>query len=397
MNGSARFTTAARVRLVLSRLLGPWGWALAGLGAVLIAVPGGRYYTADVAATGHLPQAGRRLPPAVRSDAGFLADAAENLPPRAAVWVDRAPPGPPGAGRPRHPRRLAVRWRGPAFPVADRFDKPFLSHRPDDDPVDGPAAAWDSPAWGVRWRRGTTGWEFWGPARQWDVTPKTRFGGIDSPFDRDAGRWETHGMAPLPDTALRSYIGPWAWRERELAVSLWWFAGAPLLVSLVRLWRGVRSGWGDPRPAGRWRRAVGPFATTAALFAAAAAAADSEGPDRTWWALPGAGAGCSVRSDPFSAWHPRFVRVTFDRPADRSPGRSVGSRRWGFQFSRTRGPGVIHDLRDDDPDFAPPGTARTAADLSLWYLFLPAALWGGVGLWRTRGSSGSPAGRMRPA
>ena len=391
-------TTAARVRHVLGRLLGPWGWCLALLGAVSIAVPGGRYYSADVAATGHLPQAGRRLPPPLQSDAGFLADAAKNLPPRTAVWVDRAPPAPPGGARTWHPRLLAARWREPAFPVAERFHAPLVSWL-DDDPVDGPEVEWSTPAWGVTARRRTSGWEFWGPVRSWKPGGGRRgWPGIPA-FDRDADRWGTNGpfssLKPRDpsDRAVTNYVGPWAWREREVRVSLWWFAGLPLLISVARLGRGVRSGWGDPRPAGRWRRAVRPFAATAAAIAAVAVAAGWGGPDRTAWVFPPTGSGCSVRSDPFAAWHPRFVRGTIDERGDAAPAWSVGDRCWGFQASRTRNSAEIAwpDRRTDDPDFAPPGTARTAVDLSLWYAFLPAALWSGTVLWRTRG------GRMRPA
>ena len=177
----------------------------------------------------------------------------------------------------------------------------------------------------------------------------------------------------------------------------------PLLWSLVRLRGGMTRGWDDP--AGRWRRAVRPWAATAAAVGAATLVlgpGDFSGADHPL--TDDIAAGADVRRDPHSPGHPRALRVSLEYPTSPSEPRGpydlfphepapfrLGDRTRGVQLERENG------LRADfegHVSYANPsevvrqGGTRVALDLSLWYALLPAAVWSGVVLWRSR--------RLRP-
>ena len=359
---AAPVTTFARVRRVVGRLLGPWAWALAALGAVLLAFPPGGYLSPGLPASSGMPAGGRTFKPEGQSEAQFHADAARRLPPRLGAQV-----GAPTLGGLHHwpwrPRVLTLSSRTPARSIARAGGASvtrFVVLR-----------EWDvleeRPGWGVTWWRGWTGQSVTGPGRV--------------------------------------FMGPWEWEESGASVSLGWFVGLPLALSLWRAGRGASVGRGEPRPPGRWDRliaALRPAAWTAAAFAVGCVILGSG-----WRTEGGTAIHWGARRDPLHAPHPRFLRLDVSRPAtDDDASWALGRRAWGLQISRLRHvpaepftpESAAAQLNrawrggnDADPDFPDAGRVRFAVDLSLWYALLPAALWSGGVLWRAR------AGRMRPA
>ena len=340
-------TAAGRVRRVAGRLLGPWGWCFALLGLALAVAPGDFYFTPS--------EEGRRDPSGPTWPAGLCICAGRP------GWLY-----PPEIDD-RHRRAIGAWIAGPSAAVVDRRNGPGPA---------GPLPAerrwvgeWSAPAWGLSGKQAFRG----------DLDPEDLY----------------------PDPA-----GGEAYRVASFQAGAIWLAGVPLLWSLIRLRHGVRNGW--DAPAGRWRRAARPWGLTGAVIGAAALAlgpGDSSGSGHE--IFDGVDAMATVRRDPFSPGHPRFLRLALDLPTPPSPKRGEydlvpdrpppidwGDRTRGVQCQRHNG------LRTDfqghvsyvNPfDVPRQGGTKLALDVSLWYALLPAALWSGVVLWRSR------AGRMRPA
>ena len=343
-----------RVRFVLARLLGPWGWALAGLGVLLTAVPPGwsRLPPWDVLKRHH-PYA--RLVPPGRSggltDELFYGrdhpDPQCDLPDPAFAVSVAAPPGRDGRAA-WHGRAVAVRWDGPREPVGRGLPGPSRS-----DPAERAWAGTTTlPRWGLGVRK----------------------------------RHEGPGALNFPGGRL-------GWRRTRVTVAVVWLAGFPLAWSLLRLADGVRHGWDRPPPR-PWRRAARPWVGTFAALAAALLAFGGATPE---WRPRGPTlfdrtVTVTARRDYHARFHPRFVRLTLDgeRPADPVPGRPAwgyGDRRCGLRADRWDAPRPLPGYAVFDPDSAStfePRSSRVAVDVSLWYLLLPAAAWSAVGLWRTR-------------
>ena len=350
--------TAARARHVLARLAGPWGWCLAGLGLVLLALPEGTYV---------FPTPGTVLEEGEADE--LWADDYHARGPTLGVVADAA-----GDGTDRR------HWREVTFVLRGHRFRPPRSTALVDGAPRSADAAWagrsGSAAWGVALARSFEGMEIL------DDLPRR-----------------------YPDDATP----PGAWRETRLTTGIVWLAGFPLLWSLARLFAGVTRGWGDPRAAGAWRRAVRPAAWTcgaigAGLIAFGGGRFDS-GPR-----FGEVSVSAAARRDPFNPGHARFLRVAVERPLAAVPERwdsrafpephppwSLGHRRFGLHADRRLGTRYFAHRLGGDPD-DPDHEERTALDLSLWYALLPAAGWSAVSLWRSRGR-GSPAspGRMRPA
>ena len=337
-------TAAARARRVVARLLGPWAWAAAILGAAVSLLPI-ESHPRPPAGAGSEPTADRatgvRVTPAAA--AGF-----------------------PGL----YWRAVTVAWCGPAFGTPDRL------HLPDPDPAAERFAAWHR-------RAGSPagGWAAW----------RSYGGATGSGPD---GEWPT------------VWGGELAWRTVGLSLALPWLLGVPLLVSLARAVAAARGGWGDPVPAGRWRRAARPWAATFAAIGTAAVLFAGPRPVPT-------GGGTHVEfaplRDPYVDPHPRGLRLVVVRAPPPGPpalglllmdagttDRTLGGRRLGVRVESVRSDPAVRGV-------PVPTWSRTAVDLSLWYALLPAAAWSGLTLWRTRAggrSRTSPAaspGRMRPA
>ena len=354
----AGFSTAARVRHVLGRLLGPWGWCLALLGATAAAFPGTAYdwppgafdFNAPAPSAAERAELDRRR---------ALASCASG------VSVLRAEDA---ALHPRYGRALELRWAGRPFLTADRVDADYP------DATFDRHAAWPAGAFSPAW--GWAAWRLWG------------------------GEIGSGPNGELPTVFGREF----AWKVAMLLIALPWLAGWPLLWSLWRFVAGVRGGWGDPRPAPAWRRATFPFAATFAAIAVASIVLADPGVARP---TGGAGVfGFAPLRDPFADAHPWALRLVLTdrpppappwvyleevhRPADGDPG-TFGNRRWGLRVTNRRGarvrvPGAGAFLTEPDV---------FAVHLSLWYALLPTALWSGTVLWRTRRRD--RAGRMRPA
>ena len=357
---------AARVRFVLARLLGPWGWALAALGVLLAAVPGGVYSR---------PPAefweGRDV---FSEDVGAYFDALEEVdavraaaPPRVRAWVGTAGNLSLGYFAAWHPRALCVRVSGPAFvsavvPPEERpvSSDPFAPHP-------GYAAelkTWHAAAAGLAWRRA--------------------FGGPD-----------VYGGVPEAGFSAR------AWRIEDITVSLRWLAVWPLAWTAARVGSAWRDGWGDPRPAGLARRLARPWAWTAAGLGAGLAVlggGDFErGPE-----LGAATATLAVRRDPFTPLHPRFLRLWVDAPqpppaADGTrPEWTRGGRAWGIRLAREQGfPTQSHYAPTGDADAPRQQRELYALDLSLWYVLLLPAAWSAFVPWSARRRR--DGNRRRPA
>ena len=144
---------------------------------------------------------------------------------------------------------------------------------------------------------------------------------------RRSGRWVGEWSAPAwglsgkrafrgdldPEDLYPDPAGGEAYRVASFQAGAIWLAGVPLLWSLVRLRHGVRNGW--DAPAGRWRRAARPWGLTGAVIGAAALAlgpGDSSGSGHE--IFDGVDAMATVRRDPFSPGHPRFLRLALDLP-----------------------------------------------------------------------------------
>ncbi len=261
-------TTFTRTRHVLARLLEPWVWALAGLGAVLIAVPGPAY---QLPPERHPARPGGAGPPSNLNYADVV-DWRVRAHPAAGVWV-----GAPDSG-------ISV-WHGRAVTGWLSREKPG--------PPPAPAASadwtWRSEPWGLRVRRGEQTYESARPPRTFEMS--------------------------------------------LAAVGIGWLAGLPLLWSLVRLWIGVRGGWGDPQPAGRWRRVSRPWAATLVSLAAAAVwAGGGLGERETGPTVAEVKVTVAARRSPFTPLHPRFLRVVVDRP-DAAPPDDAAAGRGRFRLS----------------------------------------------------------------
>ncbi|QDT16303.1 hypothetical protein [Alienimonas californiensis] len=362
---------AEREPFPVSRAAGPWVWALAVLGLFLAVLP---FYRYDAPAWDVLrvwwpydpdgPRHPMDLPFHLRRDHPHPDPQRELEPTRLGVRV-AAPPG-GGAAIARHWRALEVRWNGPPF--ANVNDASHYDDQRTGDPYSMEGAPqevkdwslWESePAWGVSVRR-----TFWGP-----------------------------GATLLPTE------GRLAWKQLDLTVGIVWLLGPPLVWSLVRSVSFLRSARPPAEPS-RWRLAARPWVGTFAAIGGGMLLLNGT------WDTSGREHGPTIRDtrvtlvarrDRFSAIHPLFLRLTLDLPREARqtgvdvPSWVVGSRRWGFQADRRDSGRTLPGYAVFDHDDPRGGRPRVAFNLSLWYVLLPAALWSGVSLWRTR------AGRMRPA
>ncbi|NNJ25196.1 hypothetical protein [Alienimonas chondri] len=347
-------TTAARVRLALGRLLGPWGWASAILGTLIATFPGQIYQTPPAP---ELSGAGRGERTLTEEEEAILAVERHAA---FSVSLDR-----PSGIHAAHLRSVEIGFDGPAS--SDELAQQYL-RRDLHLPIRGYYAPPPKPDWV---------WEIDAPLVGLSLSRKYDFQG------------------PRFSSRVANATAPTAWKTIDATVGIVWFLLAPLLWTLVRIGQAWRHGWPLPKPFGRWRRAVRPWAVTFGLLGAGLLwlggtknAGQSFGETRL---------SMDLRRDAYSPSHPRFVRLSvahplppavvpagLEYPREGPVGWYWGDRQRGLLLERRNASqGVLarFPTRADNPRR---GESLTSLDLSLWYVLLPAALWSGVVLWRTR-------------